>query len=419
MSAISDQPDPVTRLPRKRQLMLVGCAAITLAVVVVLANAFHAQAPEPAEARGTPGVFVATPGQYAGFTIATVGAPVAAGAGGRLVHATGIITANEDRSTPVLPPLTGQITQVFVQPGAHVVQGQPLAVIRSTERVQARDALVTAAAQRDMARSQLDIAQANARRQELVYRNGGGAQRDYQQAQNDLVTAQAAMKTAQAAYVAAQDQLRIQGGTSADLREIGGGGALATVRAPIAGIVAARAAAVGQYLGSGTSTPLFVVTNEASVWLVAQVAESDARRVRVGDRLDVTTPSSPGRVFSAAVDMVGAGLDPVTHRLPVRAVIANPDGALKPQMFAEFTIRAVGGAGASATALTVPAEAVIREGAAARVWVALPGRRLVARDVAIAEGPDDQSVTILSGLKPGERIVTRGSIFVNEAGIPG
>ncbi|WP_447407629.1 efflux RND transporter periplasmic adaptor subunit, partial [Clostridium perfringens] len=70
-----------------------------------------------------------------------------------------------------------------------------------------------------------------------------------------------------------------------------------------------------------------------------QVAESDASDVHVGDAVTVTTPALPGRTFYATIDLVGAALDPQTHRLPVRASIANPDGALKPQMFASFAIR--------------------------------------------------------------------------------
>jgi len=161
-----------------------------------------------------------------------------------------------------------------------------------------------------------------------------------------------------------------------------------------------------------------VIPDPASVWLVAQVAESDASRVRVGDQVTVTTPAAPGRHFTAQVRMVGSALDPNTHRLPVRAVIANPDGVLKPQMFASFAIAAPARA-APGTALVVPAEAVIREGDNARVWVAQPGRRLVARNVAVAEGPGDGTIRITVGLRPGERIVTKGAIFVNEAGIPG
>jgi len=417
MSSISPEPASPNRLSRVRQMALVAVAAVALLLVVVISRLFHAQQPDPAEPPATQGVFQATPDQFAGLQIQTVKASPAAS----FVRATGIITTDDDHSTPVLPPLTGQITDVLVEAGQTVTRGQALAIVRSTERSQVRDTLVTASAQRDTARSQLQIARNNAHRQEMIFRNGGGAQRDYQQAQTDLIAAQATLRTAEAAYAAAEDQVRIQGGTPAELSRLGtsDGDALATIRAPISGVIASRAVSVGQFLTSNADTPIFVITDPATVWLVAQVTEADATHIHVNDTLDVTTPSSPGRVFSTKVSMVGAGLDPVTHRLPVRAVIDNPGGVLKPQMFANFVIRTVDADPQAPAVITVPAAAVIREGDDARVWIAEPGNRLVARPVQIADGPDEDSVIVTSGLKPGEQIVTRGALFVNEAGIPG
>jgi len=142
------------------------------------------------------------------------------------------------------------------------------------------------------------------------------------------------------------------------------------------------------------------------------VAESDAENVRVGDPVEVTTPALPGRIFHATIDLVGAALDPQTHRLPVRASIPNPDKALKPQMFASFAIQHRN----AGEAIRVPAAAVIHEGDTARVWIMRPDGLLVARDVQTGDSANGL-VTITQGLKPGEKIVTSGALFVNEAGI--
>ncbi len=406
-------PEP---LSRRRQAVYVLAGAAVLAIVILLASLLYRRDPDPAETHGEPGIFQATPDQYAAMEIRTVGTS----APGSTIRATGVISVDGDRSTPVLPPLTGQVTRIFVEAGQRVVRGQPLFEIRSTERIQGANGLVAAAAQRETARAQLGIARENAQRQDLIYRNGGGALRDHEQAQSELVAAQATMRAADAAYTAARNQIAVQGGTSGDIARIARGGLAgnAIVRAPIGGVVASRSVSAGQYLGAASDGPALVITDPATVWLVAQVTESDAGRVHVGDRLTVTTPAAPGRSFTAQVRMVGSALDPSTHRLPVRAVIPNPDGVLKPQMFASFAIAAPAGAVPS-TGLSVPAEAVIREGDSARVWVAQAGRRLVARSVTVAEGPGDGTIRIIGGLRPGERIVTRGAIFVNEAGIPG
>ncbi|WP_163589751.1 efflux RND transporter periplasmic adaptor subunit, partial [Klebsiella pneumoniae] len=81
---------------------------------------------------GEPGIFQATPDQYATMEIRTVGTS----APGSTIRATGVISVDGDRSTPVLPPLTGQVTRIFVEAGQRVVRGQPLFEIRSTERIQ-------------------------------------------------------------------------------------------------------------------------------------------------------------------------------------------------------------------------------------------------------------------------------------------
>jgi hypothetical protein len=139
------------------------------------------------------------------------------------------------------------------------------------------------------------------------------------------------------------------------------------------------------------------------------VAETDAPRVQLGDHVAVTTTALPGREFDAVIDNVGAQIDPVTHRLTVRATIANPDGALKPQMFANFTIRTPMTAKATHPMglVSVPSLAVIHEGDSARVWVYLGKGRVKSREVTAGESHDG-FVTILSGLKPGEKVVSAG-----------
>ncbi len=148
------------------------------------------------------------------------------------------------------------------------------------------------------------------------------------------------------------------------------------------------------------------------VWLVAQLAESDAASVHIGDSVEVTTPAYPGRTFHAVIDNIGAALDPATHRLPVRATVANPDLALKPQMFASFAIQRRSGA----DGILVPAGAVIHEGDSARVWVEGKDGLLYARDVTVADSAAGLE-KISAGLQRGDRVVTAGAIFVNEAGL--
>jgi cobalt-zinc-cadmium efflux system membrane fusion protein len=94
----------------------------------------------------------------------------------------------------------------------------------------------------------------------------------------------------------------------------------------------------------------------------------------------------------------------------VRAEIANPGGALKPEMFASFSLLTA----PDSQAVGVPAEAVLFEGDAARVWVAGAGRTLALREIH-AGRTQGGMIEVLSGLTAGERVVTSGSVFIDRA----
>jgi cobalt-zinc-cadmium efflux system membrane fusion protein len=390
------------------QLLLIGSGVVALFALIWLfvAHLLHPEVAPPSPA--VPGTFRPTAEELSSLTIERVGTSVV----GTVTTATGMIDADGDFSTPVLLPYSGQVSRVLVDTGQKVIRGQPLLAVRTNDFVDARSALLAADANFHALQAQLANAQRTAERQRLLMQTAGGAQKDYQQSLTDLAATQAQERSAAATLAAARDKLAILGGSEA--RGSGSAGhEEVALRAPIAGTIATRDISPGQYVTAGGDHPVLTITDPSRVWLVAQLAESEAASVRVGDAADVTTPAYPGRIFHAVIDTVGAALDPATHRLPVRAKIADPDEALKPQMFASFSIRrSVGGGGK----LFVPATAVIHEGDSARVWVLRADGLLAARPV---QTGDQQSgrVEITSGLRPGERLVTAGALFVNEAGL--
>ncbi|WP_034158151.1 efflux RND transporter periplasmic adaptor subunit [Sphingomonas sp. ERG5] len=404
------------RLSRRAQLRwLAITAGLVLALVVLVAligSWLHREPPPPATI--PPGMFRPTPDQFATLTTIRVGYE----ASDARTLASGAITVDGDRSTPVLMPYSGQVVRVLADAGQRVAQGQPLLLVKTNDFVDARSGLFAARAAQQNSQAQLAAAQRNAERQRQIYETAGGALKDYQQATNDLIAAQAAARTTAAALGAARDKLAILGKSPGEIGRLEHVGEVAgihdrtTLHAPIGGLIASRDVSAGQYVTQGGDKPVMTITDPSRVWLIAQVAEGDASAVQRGDTVTVTTPALPGRSFHATIDLVGAALDPQTHRLPVRATIANPDGALKPQMFASFSIRRP----QAGQALRVPAAAVIHEGDEARVWIVRGDGLLAARSVKAGDEQDGK-VAILAGLKPGERIVTAGALFVNEAGL--
>ncbi len=407
---------PTRSLSRSAQMRWLGIAAgviVGLVLIVVLIGKLthHEPAPAPVTPAGT---FRPTRDQMAGLTTMRVGY----GASDARTLASGAITVDGDRSTPVLMPYSGQVVRVLADAGQHVTEGQPLLLVKTTDFVDARSGLFAARAGLQNAQAQLATAQRTAERQRLIYETAGGALKDYQQAKTDLAAAQATARTAAASLGASRDKLAILGKSQGEISrlesvgEVSGIHDVTTLHAPISGLIATRDVSAGQYLSQGGDKPVMTITDPSHVWLIAQLAENDASAVHRGDSVTVTTTALPGRSFHATIDLVGAALDPQSRRLPVRATIANPDGALKPQMFASFSIQR----SHSGDALLVPAAAVIHEGDDARVWVVRPDGLLIARKVTAGEEQDGK-VAITAGLRSGERIVTTGALFVNEAGL--
>ena len=110
------------------------------------------------------------------------------------------------------------------------------------------------------------------------------------------------------------------------------------VAAPIGGTVVQRRVGPGQWLSPGGSDPVFTIADLSTMWLVAAVREMDAPLIRLDQPVEVTVGALPGRSFEARIASIGAGLDPATRRLTVRAEVQDPEHLLKPEMFATFRI---------------------------------------------------------------------------------
>jgi cobalt-zinc-cadmium efflux system membrane fusion protein len=302
----------------------------------------------------------------------------------------------------VFSPYSGRVTRVVAKPGDVVVRGATLATIDASEFVQAQNDLAAAFTQSKLAR-------ANETRKHGLFDAKGGSLQDWQQAQADLATAEAALK-------AVRNRLRILGKTDEEIDALESGDrmdAKATLTAPLGGVVVDRQVGPGQYVQAGAGNPLFTLADVSSVWLVANVREEDAPQIHKGQAVEVNVSAFPGRIFKAHVTYVASQVDPDTHRLSVRAEVPNPNGELKPQMFATFRI--ITGEGTSSPA--VPESAVVYDGTEAHVWVIHNDGNspvIALRPIKVDRSYDGQ-VQVVDGLKAGEQIITRGSLFIDRA----
>jgi Cu(I)/Ag(I) efflux system membrane fusion protein len=143
------------------------------------------------------------------------------------------------------------------------------------------------------------------------------------------------------------------------------------------------------------------------VWVLADVFEQDVSAVRAGDEAQVTVGALEGRTFAGHVAYVGDVVDATTRAARARIELANPDGALRPGMFAE-----VGVLSASGAQSFVPTAAVLARRDEYFVFVPGDAATFTARRVRLG-AQTGEHVAILDGLRPGEEVVTRGAILLD------
>ncbi|MBS0242251.1 MAG: efflux RND transporter periplasmic adaptor subunit, partial [Proteobacteria bacterium] len=136
--------------------------------------------------------------------------------------------------------------------------------------------------------------------------------------------------------------------------------------------------------------------------------ESDATKVEVGQPVEFTILAAPDKVYASKISYISSSVNADIRRLQVRAEVANADGMLRPEMFANVAIIIA----EQKSSLAVPRYAVIYEGDEARVWVARPDKSIEMRKIKIGNVEGD-FVQVLSGLAEGDKIIGRGSLFID------
>jgi cobalt-zinc-cadmium efflux system membrane fusion protein len=377
--------------PRRRP------AAIPLALAAVaLAAALAGCGPKPdSEAQAastTPRNVTLTAAQLQHIHLYTV----TSSSFSRAIEATGTVDFDNDQATSVLAPFSGPVSRLLVSPGQQVRQGQPLALVDSPDFAAAigaySKALATARNARRLADADKDLAQHN-----------GISQREAQQAETDAANADADRDAAQQALVS----LNLDPGT---IRAIQQGRSLSrapgVIRSPISGTVVEKLITPGQLLQAG-STPSFTVANLSKVWVMAQVSPADLAAVHVGDVAEVETGAGSSPLFGR-VDNISALVNPDTRSVIVRVVVDNPGVLLKKQMYVRVRIRSR----QASTGLLAPVSAILRDDDNLPfVYVADSAGGFARRHVTLGARTGDQ-YDIAEGLRPGDRIVVDGAIFV-------
>jgi cobalt-zinc-cadmium efflux system membrane fusion protein len=299
------------------------------------------------------------------------------------------VEADPSRTVKVLPPVTGRVTDLKVQLGERVVQGQELAVIDSGDLAQAYADIEKARAAVTLTKKALD-------RQLGLEKAGGAAIKDREQAQNDSDQAVAELERA-------QTRLRAMG-VPDDQKEQS---RLLTLKAPVAGSVIDLQVARGAFLNDPTAA-IMTIANLGTVWVTANVPEKDTALVTNGQDVDVVFSAYPGEVFAGKVLFISDVLDPDTRRTKIRIAFENPDMKLKPNMFADATFLAP-----RQMVQVVPTQALVLKDETDRVFVEVAPWTFEPRPVEVGFQQGDQAI-VEHGLRAGERIVVKGGVLLND-----
>ena len=366
------------------------------------------------------------------------------------IKATGQIEALPSRKVEVTNPAGGTVVKLFVQPGDTVRQGQPLAVITSAElaqlRVEALDKRAETSGTVQEAKTDLVLAQQNYQQQQRIAetaiaqaktelrvaqeqydrdqeltQQGALPRRQFLESEAHLATANstvteaesrlkvleasADLKRAHTAVEVAQDRAGLSTATyGTRLNQLGAeanADGTITIKAPISGRIADREVSLGQS-AQDAGAILMTIVDDRTVLATANIYEKDLKQVSIGQPVRVSVAGFPNRSFQGRVTVVGAVVEGETRVVPVKAEIDNPDGALKPGMFAETEVVT---SNMAEPVLAVPRSALTEVNGKQMVYVQ-NGNAYQPVEATFGKTAGDW-IEVKSGLFEGDRIVTQ------------
>lgn len=333
-------------------------------------------------------LFSVTPEQMGHLRIVTI-APVTIA---RTLRLTGAVAYNAFLTTPVISPVGGPVKAILVAPGDHVKLRQPLLEVSSPDYAQLRASYLKA-------REAFRLADKNFGRAQDLYAHGAIAERDLLQAESDRNQARADLESN-------EQGLRILGIPQPEALEKMPSSPGIPLLSPIDGEIVERLVAPGQLLQAG-ATQAFTISDMSTVWVLANVYQTDLAWVKVGNEVEVTTDAYAD-TFHGKISYLAPAVDANSRALQARVVVENRGRKLKKDMYVTVRVNA----GQIENAIAVPDSAVVRDDENQPfVYVASGENRFGRRSVEI--GPSQEGRTqILRGLTAGEKIVGDGSLFL-------
>ena len=303
---------------------------------------------------------------------------------------TGEVSFDEDKVKKVFSLVSGNITQVNVSLGDSVRKGQVLAVIKSSDVGEIQS-------QYEIAINNLQVAQKNLDITNELYKTNVNSQTQLLSAQNEF-------KRATSEVNKLKQTLSIYGANenSADAQY--------NVIAPIDGFVVEKNINASMEIRSDNATSLFTVSALNTIWVLADIYESDLSKVKIGDEVEITTIAYPDKIFNGTIKRIGSVLDPDSKVVKARIVLNNSDGLLKPEMFAAVKVHLH----QPKKSIAIGSNSVVFLNGNNYVMVFKNKQTFEKRAVNIGHSIANKTY-INAGLSVGELVVGEGSLYVASA----
>lgn len=296
----------------------------------------------------------------------------------------GKIQPNEGRQAKVYALVSGKISDIKVEMGDYVQKDQALAILQSSEVAGISNDLALAQANVEMTKKNMETTKE-------LYEGNLATQKDYISTQVDYNKALSELSRAQQVHAIT-----------------GGSNSIYEIKSPVSGYIIEKNITNNSEVRSDNSNDLFAIADLSNVWIIANVYESDINNVHTGDTVLVSTLASPGKEYKGRIDKIYSVLDPANRTMKVRISMNNPNNELKPEMFATVAVKGK----PTGKMLSIPSQAIVLDNSKNYV-VVKNGKGLSIKEVQLIQRVDNKA--FISGLTPGEQVVTNSQVFLYEA----
>lgn len=318
------------------------------------------------------------------------------------VNTTARIQANPHNVGHAVVPVPGRIISVLAKLGDSVVKGQPLVSIESSVVAEAESGFVQSETSVRQAEIALSKAEADVARITDLYEHQAVAQKEVLSAQTTASLTKASVDQAKSIRDQARRRLELLGLKAGEFQQ------RVVVTAPISGKVMEVSVVEGEFRNE-INTPLVTITDLSHVWVESEVPESQIRLFHIGGIARLELIAYPNEPFRAKVTRIADSVDTETRTIRVNAELENPSGKLRPDMFGSLSYSA-----GDALSPWIPEAAVVRLNGVNLVFVEMSAGHFAAVPVELGK-LQNGGFPVSHGLKPGDRIVTQGAIYLKAA----